>query len=269
MVAYPPDPDPARRPQWLHFDERFAHSYVIGGHRSAADTRRVIDYLAKRGDVDVAKIGWMGTSSTGILGLAVATQGPRLAAMVVFVSTGAYEQWLASWHTNRLWRGKTNDLWPETKELLKYDPIRHVDRLYPTAVLMVSGGEDVIVDAATARAFVKAALPYYKHDPDRLRLVVYETFSHNLPVDVVRMYAEHWFHLYMSPTRRRRNRLAGPREPLRERGKTQINAADHKSVMGADEKVNLKCLARSGEFFLAPGLLYASPSGWKSRQYIP
>ena len=30
-VAHPPDPDPARRPQWLVFDQRFAHGYALGG----------------------------------------------------------------------------------------------------------------------------------------------------------------------------------------------------------------------------------------------
>jgi dienelactone hydrolase len=232
-VAHPPDPDPARRPQWLVFDERFAHSYVLGGHRAAADARRILEYLVKRGDVNPEKIGWIGSSSTGIPGLAVATQGPRLAAIVVFVSTGAYQQWLGTWHSNGLWRGKTNELWPETKELLKYDPIRHVEKMYPTAVLMVNGGQDKVVDPATARAFVKAAQPFYEKDPNRLQLVVYENFGHNLPGDVVRMHAEHWFHLYMHPTIPSPQSAGKPSTLHESVRQTQINAADHKDVMGA------------------------------------
>lgn len=232
-VARPPDPDPARRPVWLFFDERFAHSYAAGGHNACSDAKRVIDYLVARGDVAPDKIGWLGSSSTGIPGLAVATQGPRLAAVVAFVSTGAYRQWFETWHTNGLWRGKTNGLWPETEAVLKYDPILHVDRMFPTAVLMVSGGNDKVVDPKTARAFMDAARPYYETDPNRLRLVIYEGFGHNLPVDVVKMYAENWFHLYMHPTQ--------PPPPLPEKPKTlqesakqtQINAAEHKDVVGA------------------------------------
>jgi dienelactone hydrolase len=232
-VAHPPDSNPARRPQWLVFDERFAHSYVLGGHRAAIDAHRIIDCLVNRGEVNREKIGWIGSSSTGIPGLAVATQGPRLAAVVVFVSTGAYAQWLNTWQTNGLWRGKTNQLWPETKELLQYDPIRHVAAMYPTAVLMVNGGEDKVVDPATARAFVAAAKPFYENDPDRLQLVIYENFGHNLPGDVVKLYAEHWFHLHMHPTN-------PPPQPTSKPGtfpdsvqKTQINASSHKDVMGA------------------------------------
>ena len=72
--------------------------------------------------------------------LLVSAGGPGGRNSAALVSTGAYAQWLDSWHTNKLWRGKTPDLWPETRELLrKYDPILHVAKMYPTAVLMVSG----------------------------------------------------------------------------------------------------------------------------------
>ena len=57
QVAHPPDPDPRRRPEWLVFDQRFAHSYVPGGARAPHDAGRVIDYLIGRGDIDPKKIG--------------------------------------------------------------------------------------------------------------------------------------------------------------------------------------------------------------------
>lgn len=234
-VAHPPDPDPTRRPQWLYFDQRFAHGYTLGAARAPTDTSRVIDYLIARGDVLPDKLGWLGSSSTGIPGLAVATREPRLAALVAFVSTGAYEEWFETWHTNGLWRGDTADLWPETQALLaEHDPIRHVDTMFPTAVLLVCGGADKIVDPQTTRAFCDAARPCYQADPGRLRLVIYEGFGHNLPLDVVRLYAEHWFHLYLHPT-------ASPPAPQPETlglgdsvKRSQINAADHADVVGAE-----------------------------------
>jgi len=233
-VDHPPDPDPAKRPQWLYFDERFAHSYVLGGYRAATDVERVARYLASRGDVNSEKLGWLGSSSTGIPGLSVATRGPRLAAIVAFVSTGAYRQWLGTWKPNGLWRGKSDVLWSETEQLLRYDPILHVDKMFPTAVLMVNGSEDKVVDPKTARAFVDAARPYYRSDPERLRLVLYEGLGHNLPIDIVRMYAEHWFHLYLHPTDpppRPAKEAANLPEGVR---RTQINATDHKKVIGAE-----------------------------------
>lgn len=235
-VAHPPDPDPARRPQWLFFDQRFAHSYVLGGERAPRDAGRVIDYLIARGDVLPEKIGWMGSSSTGIPGLAVATREKRLAAIVAFVSTGAYRQWLETWHTHNLWRGETKTLWPETLALLETsDPILHVDTLFPTAVLMVSGGEDKVVDPRTAKAFVDAARPFYAGDPGRLRLVVYEGFGHNLPRDVVRLYTEHWFHLYLNPHHPPPPPEGQPASLQQSAARTQINATPHSSVVGATQ----------------------------------
>lgn len=234
-AAHPPDPDPARRPRWLFFDQRFAHSYVLGAQRAIADTKPVIAYLAGRGDVDPRQVGWLGSSSTGIPGLAVATQGPRLAAVVAFVSTGAYRQWFDTWQPNGLWQGQTSPLWPETDALLKeYDPILHATNLFPTAVLMVSGCQDKVVDPQTARAFVEAARPSYRTDPDRLRLVVYEGFGHNLPPDVVRLYAEHWFHLYMSPSHPPPRPAPEPGTLEQSVARSQINAADHRQIVVAD-----------------------------------
>lgn len=232
-AEHAPDPDPARRPQWLNFDERFAHSYVEGGIRAARDSRVVIDFLVAKKRVLREKIGWMGSSSSGIPGLAVATQGPRLAAVVAFVSTGAYEEWLQSWHTHGLWRGKGPDLWPETRELLKYDPIRHATNLFPTAVLMVSGGDDKIVDPRTAASFMKAARPAYQADPNRLRLVIYDGFGHNLPADLVQMHAEHWFRLYMHPKNPPPTPEGKPASLSESVKKTQINSADHKDLIKA------------------------------------
>ncbi|MGZ5566711.1 MAG: alpha/beta hydrolase family protein [Limisphaerales bacterium] len=227
-----PDPDPARRPQWLYFDQRFAHSYVEGGLNAVEDSGRVIDYLLKRGDV--GKIGWVGSSSTGIPGLAVATQEPRLAAVVAFVSTGAYRQWLDSWHSNQLWRGQTNGLWAETESLLpKVDPILHVQKMFPCAVLMVSGADDKVVDPKTARAFVDAARPYYKQDPDRLRLVIYEGFGHNLPADIVQMYIEHWCHLYLNPTNATPLPQGAATNLQESAARTSITGSDHRSIMRA------------------------------------
>ena len=232
-VAHPPDPDPARRPEWLVFDERFAHSYPLAAQRAIIDSERVVAYLRTRNDVNPDKFGWFGSSSTGIPGLAVATQGPRLAAVVAFVSTGAYRAWLDTWQPNRLWRGGTNGVWPETSRLLtQVDPILHASNLWPTATLLVNGGDDKVVDIRSTRAFVEAARPAFTNDPARLRLVNYEGFAHNLPLDIVRDYAERWFRLYLHPV----NPPPGPPRPIHSLAEsarqTEINSASHASIVG-------------------------------------
>ncbi|HAB16195.1 MAG TPA: prolyl oligopeptidase family serine peptidase [Verrucomicrobiota bacterium] len=244
-VAHPPDPDPARRPQWLVFDERFAHSYPLAAQRAVADSLRVVDYLRSRAEVNADKIGWFGSSSTGIPGLAVATQGPRLAAVVAFVSTGAYRAWLDTWQPNGLWRGGTNGFWPETESLLAtVDPILHATNLWPTATLLVNGGDDKVVDIRSTREFVDAARPAFTNDPARLRLVNYEGFGHNLPIDVVRDYAERWFRLYLHPTDPPPGSPPEIRSLAEAARQTQINSTSHATVVGAPlESAGQKAIA--------------------------
>ena len=228
-----PDPDPARRADWLFFDQRFAHGYAMLGEWAPSDAARVMDALDARPDVQAGRYGWLGSSSTGIPGLAVAVHEPRLVALVAFVATGAYRSWLASWHTHGLWQGDDSGLWPETEAVLAtHDPILHVAGLAPTAVLLVSGGADTVVDPATTEEFVAAARPFYAADPDRLRHVVYAGFSHNLPRDVVQLYAEHWFSLYLNPTQPPPSPTAEPATLADSVVATQINAADHRDVVG-------------------------------------
>lgn len=159
-----------------------------------------MNHLRTRSDVASDKFGWFGSSSTGIPGLAVATQGPRLAAVVAFVSTGAYRAWLDTWKPNGLGSGGPSERWPETDRLRdSVDPVLHATSLWPTATLLVNGTDDKVVHIRSTRAFVDAVRPSFAHDAGRLRLVSYEGFGHNLPVDVVRDYAERWFRLHQHP----------------------------------------------------------------------
>src|SRR5207253_6988634 len=96
----------------------------------------------------------------------------------------------------------------------------------------------------SARAFVEAARPAFTNDPARLRLVNYEGFGHNLPLDVVRDYAERWFRLYLHPVDPPPGRLAPSRSLTEAARQTQINAAPHASVVGAaTERVSEKPVA--------------------------
>lgn len=238
-TEYPPDPDPARRPVWLHFDARFAHSYVLGGIRTPMDTSRVIDYLTNRADVDGQRIGWLGSSTTGIFGLAAATHEPRLKAIVAFVSTGAYAKWLETWKINGLWQGDSTDLWPETTRLLtEADPIQRVGRLFPCAVLLVNGSQDKVVDLSSTRAFVEAARPSYQAEPDRLRLVVYEGMTHNLPADIVPLYAEHWFKRYLGPTNGPTGLMPNPSNIVEAARHSALTATPHEQLINATSSSN-------------------------------
>ena len=72
-------------------------------------------------------------------------------------------------------------------------------------------------------------------DPERLRLVIYDGFGHNLPRDVIRMYAENWFRLYLHPVNPPPPPPGTPSSMDESVKRTQINAADHRDVIGAEK----------------------------------
>ena len=61
-------------------------------------------------------------------------------------------------------------------------------------------------------------------------------FGHNLPQDVVQMHAEHWFRLYMNPTNPPPKSPGAPVDLKQSVIRSQINAADHRKVVGAEDK---------------------------------
>jgi hypothetical protein len=91
-----------------------------------------------------------------------------------------------------------------------------------------------VVDPKTARAFAEAARPAYASDPDRLRLVIYDGFGHNLPTDVVQEHAEHWFRLYLNPTSDPPASATAATNLAQSVIRSQINAADHRSLTGVE-----------------------------------
>jgi hypothetical protein len=65
------------------------------------------------------------------------------------------------------------------------------------------------------------------------RLVIYDGVGHNLPADVVKMYAEHWFHLYMHPVNPAPPSIVAPKDLKESVARTQMTGADHKEVTGS------------------------------------
>jgi pimeloyl-ACP methyl ester carboxylesterase len=194
QVEHPPEPNPQDRPVWLHFDARFAHFYAQIAERTPRDVQRAITLLKNSAEPNIDRFGMLGISTTGIAALAAACRVPDLASVLTFVATGAIQLWLETWKPNGLWKGPPGEEIREAtlKLLQAHDPIRHTAGLKGKRVLMINGAEDRVVDLGPARAFAASARNHMDNS-NNLRHVVYEGFGHNLPEDVVGMYAAAWF----------------------------------------------------------------------------
>jgi hypothetical protein len=112
---------------------------------------RVVDHLARLPDVDVARIGIVGNSTTGFTALQAVGEEPRIAAAAVLFSCGDYRCFLR--RSTLGMAGRPLELTPEyAAELDAHDPVHHPERWIHAAVLMVNARDDVAVPLACAEA---------------------------------------------------------------------------------------------------------------------
>ena len=64
--------------------------------------------------------------------------------------------------------------------------------------------------------------------------MIYDGWGHNLPRDVVTMFTENWFRLYLHPTKPAPAPPAPPKDLKDSVKRTQINSEDHKDVVGGE-----------------------------------
>src|SRR5437016_27036 len=120
---------------------------------------KVLDYLATLPDVDPARTGIGGTSTSGFVALQAIAVDRRLIGAAVVSACGDYHRFLhlsnLAMNGHPLHLDPAYDAWLRTQE-----PIRHPESLVHAALLMVNGAEDRAVPLscaeATARTFRRA-----------------------------------------------------------------------------------------------------------------
>ncbi|MBN2309165.1 MAG: dienelactone hydrolase family protein [Candidatus Hydrogenedentes bacterium] len=122
------------------------------------ETRRLVDYLLTRPDVDPGRIYLVGASFGAITGSTAAAFEPRIRAAVltygggnlrVLLDSEQAEQELGRWH------GLVRELGAFI--LAPADPVRHVAGIAPRPVLFQNGRHDSVVPAASGQALFDAA----------------------------------------------------------------------------------------------------------------
>jgi dienelactone hydrolase len=163
-----PTPDPAGAEAWAQ-----AAMYAPG------DFGTVIDYVQSRTDLRRDRIGYIGGSTTAMIGYGLISKEPRVTCAVLCAGSGDFAGFNEGWARNYDWKSKGFEVWEETRaKLREHDPILFVDRIYPRALLMLNGGKDRIIPVESARHYFEALYPHYAADPDRLQMIVFEGAGH-------------------------------------------------------------------------------------------
>jgi hypothetical protein len=160
-----PPPAPGDRPagQWLLASpsSRTVGRGFFGLIHTNAEwaVPRVVDYLGGLPDVDAARIGIVGNSTTGFTALQAVGVEPRLAAAAVLFACGDYRCFLR--RSSLGMAGQPLELAPDyAADLDAHDPLRHPARWVHAAVLMVNASDDLAIPLpcveATAHALERA-----------------------------------------------------------------------------------------------------------------
>ncbi|GMV98922.1 MAG: hypothetical protein AMXMBFR84_00620 [Candidatus Hydrogenedentota bacterium] len=154
---------------------------AMGLRRRAAlnviDTRRLIDYLETRDDIDANRIYMLGASFGAITGSTAAAFEPRIKAAVLTYGGGDIGKLLSSVSAREelgAWHGIVRMI--AASYLAPADPIRHVAEISPRPVLVQNGTDDRLIPLDAAHALFDAA-----REPKEF--VLYESDHIGLDVD--------------------------------------------------------------------------------------
>jgi len=195
-----PPPWPKGRAKWVWPtpDPAGAESFARTAKYAPGDWGTVIDWIEMRKDLRSDRIGYMGGSTTAIIGFGLITMEPRITCAALIAGSGSMRKFVEGWKRNYDWKDKDFEVWPETEELFeKWDPVLFVDRVFPTALLMINGSNDKIIPIESARHYYDAIRPHYAEDPDRLQFVVFEGAGHGWDQKWNNFMVVDWFDRYL------------------------------------------------------------------------
>lgn len=121
------------------------------------DTRRLVDYLQSREDIDPERIYLVGASYGAITGSTATAFEPRIKAVVLVYGGGNLDKLLSA----PLIADNSKGLIGIAKPIAKFylgvsDPIRYVGKISPRPVLLQNGSRDQLVDPRAGKALQDA-----------------------------------------------------------------------------------------------------------------
>jgi hypothetical protein len=149
--------------------------------RTAKDVPVLLDALARRPDVDAARVAVTGVSMGSSTAMVLAWREPRIRVVASIV--GAVDFW---WDVTKLppgpdQEGRRASYGPRLRELVNsIDPKPRFDQIPPKALCLINGGRDEYIDIESVRHFVADLKTVYRKDLGRLRFVPFPEAGHGV-----------------------------------------------------------------------------------------
>ncbi len=124
------------------------------------ETRRLLDCLERRNDIDPRRFYLVGASYGAITGAVAAAFDTRFRAVVLCYGGGNFRKLLASREAGKaLGAAAVPVAWIVAWWLAPADPVRYVGRIAPRPILFQNGTHDGLIPTEAARALYAAARP--------------------------------------------------------------------------------------------------------------
>src|SRR5262245_60550047 len=142
---------------------------------------KIVDFLETVPEVDPVRIGIVGTSPTGFVGLQAVARERRLSVAVALAACGDYHRFLR--YSSMGMEGQPLALAPAYERWLQaQEIIRRPERMVHAALLMVNRDHDPVIPFACVEETVRVLRRAYRRagDPERFRFTVFEGERHGL-----------------------------------------------------------------------------------------
>ena len=143
----------------------------------------LIGNIIKKYNGDPDNISVAGSSMGGFTAAGVFTHNPLIKSLIVFNGSCAWED-----SNESLMKNLEILITDEIKEIqdnvIKLDPINHLDKLKDRDILMVHGEADSSVSIDSQRLFLKEISPLYK-DKNRIKLIEYPNLNHYITTNMM------------------------------------------------------------------------------------
>ncbi len=130
---------------------------------STHDVQLVLDYLDKRGDLDMSRVGIFADGSGGSIAILTASVDPRIKALDLFDPWGDWPDWMAHSRLIQIEDERKTYMQPEfLKKVANFDPVNYLPQLKTQAIRLQFLDTDGITTKTPRKHMEEAAPPQAK-----------------------------------------------------------------------------------------------------------
>ncbi|WP_028307682.1 alpha/beta fold hydrolase [Desulfitibacter alkalitolerans] len=150
--------------------------------RAVDEFKLLLEEAHEKLGINSQKVAVMGSSMGGIIASGIFAKDTRIKTLINMNGACAWED---AEKRVRILRCVDRAVSIGIEELRQYDPMSHLEALYPRPILIQHGDCDTSIPVETQWHFYNEAARMYKNRPDNLRLTVIKNLNHHKTIGML------------------------------------------------------------------------------------